>query len=293
MAENGFPTNDSPRLFSYIDYRKYLADHYEYKKRIVRGFSYRSLSRKAGFSSVSYVHHVMQGKRKITDNALEGFLKALELSSRERSYFENLVRFNQATDPDSKRRYYEQLLPIYRDETGTKLTREQYRFYSKWYGPVIREMVALKDFRESGEWISRRLRNLVTPVEAQRMLGLLLKLGLIERNAEGRLVITHLNLTTPAEVRELTLLKFHQDMLKRADDVLAKDDSGDREVSCITASLTREQFGRLKAEIQEFENRIMQDLENSSAGMGDEVYQFNCQLFALTKRIEETNGNKE
>lgn len=268
-------------LFQYLDYRRFLADFYKIKKKKKPRFSYRTFARLAGFSSSSYIHHVIQGKRDVSNNALEGFCRALGLKTREKIYFENLVRFNQALHPEARNRYYEMLLPIHKKESGLKLRVDQYRFYSKWYGPVMREMVMLTDFRESPQWIRRRLNNHITVGETREMIDLLLELGLIERK-EKRLIVTNKNLTTSAEVREMAVIPFHHNMLNRAKRSLEEDPPETREISCITAALSREQFVQIKEMIQEFHNRVMERIDQWD-GRGDEVYQFNCQLFSITR----------
>ncbi|MBI2083574.1 MAG: TIGR02147 family protein [Deltaproteobacteria bacterium] len=281
MVKKNKEKSPSPNLFEYTDYRRYLADYYQSKKNEKPGFSYRLFSRKAELSSPSYLLDVIKGKKNVEGKSLSGFCKALEFNSRERLYFENLVRFNQATNQETKRYYYEQLLPILQKENGTRLATDQYEYFNHWYAPIIREMVGLENFREDPVWISHRLRRKITPTEAKKTLQLLLDLKMIERDAQGRLKPTVVNLTTPAEVSAISVVKFHEEMLERAKESLGKDAGSKREISSITAALTPTQFRQFKQEIQEFQNKMMQYLENTDPS-APHVYQFNCQLFSLT-----------
>ena len=50
-------------VFSYEDYRTYLKDVYENRKR--RGLSHRGLARRAGLSSPSFLKAVMDGQKNL------------------------------------------------------------------------------------------------------------------------------------------------------------------------------------------------------------------------------------
>lgn len=277
------------RLFDYLDYRNYLKEHYRSKKSVSANFSYKAFSRAAGLGSPCYLRDVMTGRRNITPNTIGGFCKALGLGKRERTYFENLVRFNQATKPEAKREYYEQLLPTYKKECGIKLKKNQYKLLSQWYFPIIREMISLDDFDESSKWICKRLKNLITPSQARKTIQLLLELKLIERDQSGKLKITDTSLDTPDAVHDVAFSNFHKEMLERAKSAIDKDKAFDREISGITAAMSKKQFGRIKQYIQEFQNKLVYELQQTDEP-AEEVYQVNCQLFSLTRSQENKNG---
>lgn len=270
-----------PRLFEYLDYRAYLHDYYRAKKRQQPHFSYRSFSWRAGLSSPSFLLDVIKGKKNITSNSIAGFCQALRHDPQERFYFENLVYFNQATKTEAKHQFYEKILPIFKKECGTLIRECQQRYFSKWYVPVIREMVSLEGFRESPRWICQKLNQAITSFEAQEAIGMLLELGFLRRDDMGRLKINEENIDTPDPIPGSVPLKFHEEMIELAKKSLKGVPVACREISGITAAMTREQFSRLKHYIQELQNKLMNELEDSTGG-AEEVYQFNCQLFPLT-----------
>lgn len=276
-----------PDIFDYIDYRKYLADYYAFKKEQSPRFSYRYFSRQAGFNSPGYLLDVVKGSKNISPKTMEGFCRILGLNNRKRQYFADLVHFNQAKNPETKRYHYEQLIPVFKKEHGTRLKDKQYEFYSNWYGPVIREMVGMRHFNESPEWISKKLKNLVTPAQAKKMLETLLELNLVTKGADGKLSTTETHLCTPPEVSEVVVTKFHKEMLDLAKESLEKDEGTQREISCLTAALTPAKFETIKQTIQEFETKLaLQMKETGKEDEEEEVYQFNFQLFSLTKPVK-------
>lgn len=79
--------------------REFLNIWYQWSKQNNAKLSYASITRKAGFSSRSYVRDVMTGERRLTLEALPRFIKALGLKGDLKLYFSHLVNF--ACDPDA------------------------------------------------------------------------------------------------------------------------------------------------------------------------------------------------
>lgn len=93
-------------VFSYSDYRQYLADFYSEKKRLSE-YSYRHFSEKAQLNSPNYLALVIDGKRNLTVSNIHQFVKALELRTDEVEYFETIVHLTQAESEDEVN-FYEQ-----------------------------------------------------------------------------------------------------------------------------------------------------------------------------------------
>lgn len=67
-------------VFSYHDYRLFLADYYQAKKP--KGFSYRAFSRDAGLGAPNYLKLVIDGKRNPTGEMATRFAAACALMQR-------------------------------------------------------------------------------------------------------------------------------------------------------------------------------------------------------------------
>ena len=70
---------ESPEVFEYLDYRKYLRDFYASRKRGGRGFSYRAFSRRAQLQSPNYLKLVIEGQRNLTGPMANRFATACGL----------------------------------------------------------------------------------------------------------------------------------------------------------------------------------------------------------------------
>ncbi|HLD44306.1 MAG TPA: TIGR02147 family protein, partial [bacterium] len=97
-------------LFTYLDYRKYLKDWYEYHKQNTTGFSFRSFSQKAGFGSPNFLKRVIEGERNLTESSTRAVIKCLELNKQESAFFERLVLFNQSTSHEEKNVHYHSIV---------------------------------------------------------------------------------------------------------------------------------------------------------------------------------------
>jgi uncharacterized protein (TIGR02147 family) len=79
-------------LLESTDERDFLGRWYAWAKENKSGLTYAVLTRRAGFSSRSYVRDVMTGKRRLTMDALPRFVKAMELKGDFRRFFLLLVQ---------------------------------------------------------------------------------------------------------------------------------------------------------------------------------------------------------
>lgn len=268
-------------IFSYTDFRKLLADYYAQEKaKAPERFSFRFFARRAGFSSPNFLHLVIKGDRNLGHESIHRFARVLGLNKRETLFFESLVLFNQTTDPQEKRRAFEKVISFREYRSSRKLVSDQYEYLSKWYYPVIREMVNLEDFREEPSWIAKKLRPPVSRTEAAEALQRLQQLKLIGRDAKGRLRQTDQNLTTEEEVVSTALMKFHQQMIRHGLESLNYP-AGEREVSGLTMSLSPDQFHQVRQRIRECHREIQQLIANDGNGVPRKICQLNFQLFPL------------
>lgn len=268
------------KVFSYLDYREFLKARFARLKKTVR-ITHRSLAKKAGFSSPNFFKLVIEGQRNLSESSIEKIGKALDLEPGEIEFFAQLVRFNQAKRVEEKEAIYEQLKLLRRDLPLRRLEHSQYEYFGQWYAVAIRELIALKDFREDPEWIAAKLGNRVTATQARRALALLERLGLICRDPKGRLLPQQAPLSTGNEVASLAAYRFHRHMIDQAKRALSETPASHRDISSITLAVSKENCERIKQKIRQFRKEI---LAMSEEGTDAEVlYQMNIQFFNLTE----------
>ena len=269
-----------PDVLQYTNFRVYLRDYYEYKKKTQPAFSLRFFAEKAGLSSHAHLKLTIDGKRNITKSTVTKLIHGLGLIKQRATYFENLVFFNQATDDEEKKVYYEQLVKASPNSKLHKMDQAQLRIFREWHHSVILEMVSLKGFRPIPDWVSKRLDGKVTPAQVQESFNLLLELGLLVKTANGFRQRDPM-ITTDDEVQDLMVKQYHQQMLSLSKDKLSELASQDRDFSALTFSIRRKDFPNLKKQIQLMRKELLDF--SADAGEGDDVVQVNIQLFPLTR----------
>lgn len=267
-------------VFGYLDYRAFLGDYYLAKKQ-VRGFSYRSFSRRAGLSSPNYLKLVIEGQRNLSAEMAGRFAEACGLEEDAARYFVHLVAFNQATGVGERSKHYAKLTGFRRYRQAHKLDIAHAAYYASWYMPAIRELAASAEFQEDPAWIAQQLIPAITPLQAARAIDTLMELGLLVRGEEGRLVQADALVSTGPETRGVHIGAFHRAMTERAMESIDLVPAQDRDISSLTLCLSRGGLAAFKERIQ----RIRRELLELSAleENPEQVIQINFQLFPLSR----------
>src|SRR5688572_9924380 len=100
---------EKPNVYTYSDYRTYLADHYRYAKAAEYGFSFRAFSQRAGIRSTNYLKLVMDGERNLSPGMAARFARGCGLSGDRAEFFCELVNYCQAESVQDRNRGYERL----------------------------------------------------------------------------------------------------------------------------------------------------------------------------------------
>ena len=271
-----------PDVLQYTNYRVYLRDYYEYKKKTTAAFSLRFFAEKAGLSSHAHLKLAIDGKRNITKNTATKLIHGLGLEDQRAAYFESLVFFNQATTDEDKKIYYAQLIKASPRSRLHKMDKAQLRIFKEWHHSAILEMVGLKDFRPIPDQISKRLRGLITPAQVTESLNLLLELGLLVKTANGYRQSNPL-ITTDDEVQDVVVKMYHNQMLSLSNKMLNDLPGAERDVSALTFGIKRSDFVNLKKHLQLMRKELLDF--SAKAGEAEEVVQINIQLFPLTRGV--------
>ena len=271
-----------PDVLQYTNFRVYLRDYYEFKKKTLPAFSLWYFAEKAGLSSHAHLKLTIDGKRNITKGTVTKLIHGIGLEKQRAVYFENLVFFNQAETDEEKHAYYEQLVKSSPRSKLHKMDKAQFRIFKEWHHSAILEMVSLANFRPIPETIAKRLNNLITPAQAQESLNLLVEVGLLVKTANGYRQSNPM-ITTDDEVQDMMVKMYHQQMLKVSADMLNALDSENRDFSAITFSIRRQDFANLKKHIQLMRKELLDF--SAKAGEAEDVVQVNIQLFPLTRGV--------
>lgn len=279
-----------PDILEYDSYRKYLRDTYAFLKQIKPQFSFRFFSRMAGFNSPNFLKLVMEDQRNLSSESTEKFVKALKLAGKEASHFRQLVLLEQASSLEEKKIYAEQLIKSRNYKKLKPLSEKEFAYYANWYTIPVREMVGLPDFVEDAKWIANRLVPHITTGEAQKALDDLLALGMIERDANGKLKQTQVHVSTGDQITATSVIHFHQTMAKLGSESIHRTPHTERDISSVTVAFSKSNFENIKKLVQNFRRELLNLSEKDPAPQ--EVYQLNFHFFPLTE-IQDKKGDEK
>lgn len=276
----------TPDIHGYLDYRRFLSDWFEAKKAGNPRYSHRLFARKAGHKNPSLLLLVAQGKRNLSPTNVRGFARALELSAAEARFFGHLVDLDQAATPEEQNAAWAHISASRRFRAARRVEGEGFEVISTWYHSAIHELARRDDFEADPAWVARTLRPRITKSQAKQALDLLSSLGMLAPDENGRVEPRDVSLATPHEVAGLAARNYHHGMLGLARDSIAASGRDERHLSAVTVCIPRSLVPRLKAEIDAFQERLL-DLCDSAEGDREQVYQAHLALFPLSEPPEE------
>jgi uncharacterized protein (TIGR02147 family) len=255
-------TSVFPLIEKYRDYRKFISDFYQFKKGQRSGFSFRQFSQKAGLKSPNYLQLVMRGDRNLSEDMAEHVGNAMDLTETQCRYFISLVRQENAKSEDELVQAQEASLVALKKLVSKYLRKQEAHVLSEWHYLLVRELVSLSDFEPSGEYISQKLKSLISPQVGERALRVLLETGFLKIN-KGRWQIVDAVIDTGDTVFTDDLIKkYHSKSLKIWSENLDKWNSKDLELGVLTLSLPSSKVPELKKRMHEFQDQILGWLQN-------------------------------
>lgn len=281
-----------PNVFVAQNYRDFLREFYFYEKQTTTAFSYRVFSARAGFKSPNFLKLVIDGKRNLTLASIRGIIKALKLTPDEGTFFKNLVLLNQAKTAGEKGEHVREMFKskVFRELYPMK--KAELEFYQNWYCIPIREMIGSPGFQDDPKWIASRLRPLAPVQKVVDAIEIMLQLGLIRRDENGKLRQCQKNLTTGDEVQSTAVAEFHKQMIHLAANSIDEVNRMQRDVSSSTILISETTLHRLKEMVRGFRKAILAEAEQGGAGK-QAVYQINFQVFPLSEFIAVADETEE
>jgi uncharacterized protein (TIGR02147 family) len=277
-------------IYEFIDYRKFLDTFYKEQKKKSRNFSYRYFCLKAGINSPSFLKHVIDGKRNLTRAVIEKFRVALKLTPKESIYFRNLVFFNQAKTSGEKQEHYAVLRSMAGGVKEAVLGADTYDYFVNWYTPVIRELVCLYDFKEDYQSLAATLQPPILPSEAKASVKLLIRLKLVQRQADGTYTQTDSAITADGTITSMAVRSFTKSMIEHSKAALDSVDKNKRHISGITMGISPETFAVLCAETEAFKDRIKLIVNQDK--YGSRIYQMNLSFFPVSEELRLSRNTK-
>ena len=269
-------------IVEYSDFRQYMLDYYEERKRR-SVFSWREFSKIAGFTSSSYMKVVCDGRSKLSRIGVERTGAAMGLVGFEMEYFRAMVEFGQASTEEKKKAAYQNMLAIAKVHKVRVLEGDLFEFYDSWQNPVVRELAPLMPGATPGE-IAKKCYPEISAAEVQQSLNFLTKAGLLKKAGDSAFVQAETSITGTPDATRLALRGMHRQMSKLATPALDLPVE-QRNFSGVTMGVSRESYERIVKVLDECRRQIIAIAADDKDI--DQVYRLNLHLFPLTKNVKE------
>ena len=269
-------------IFEYRDYRVYIRDFYESRKKC-SAFTWREFAKLAGFSSSGFLKLVCDGKTRLSKVGVEKVLSAMNLSGAQAEYFRLMVSFCDSQQPDVRRTSFERMMKIASENRVEFLEAKSFAYFSSWANPALRELAPIMKGATPLE-MGHALVPAISAAEARESLELQESLGLLKKDECGNYVQTSEGVSSTREVISATVVNMQKQYAHLAADSLERYSRDYRHISGMTMGLDREAYERLAAELDAFRKKVAEIVSNVKSY--DRVYRMNLQLFPLSKKVE-------
>ena len=266
-------------LFEYLNYREFLRDAYEERHATDWRFSHRYIADRAGFDG-SMFNKILQGKRNLTERMVSVFAEIFCRDMRERTYFANMVAFNQAKNHSESRKYLEKLVAT-KECKVEDLAKDQFEYFDHWYHAVIRELVTFYPYVGDDAALGLMVRPPITGSQVRSSIALLERLSMIKKNPEtGFYEQTQGLISSGSESFSTAVNSYIQQNLDVAQTAMDRFDKTERNLSTLAFACDETTYGELVEMVRRFRREVLAKV--SQCEKPNRVFQLGMQLFPLS-----------
>lgn len=282
--------NRKPALGEYTDFRNYLHDYYQYKRRESQGelrpYTYAHFSAAANIKSPNYLKLIIEGQRNLSKDMIKKFSKAIGHTKEEFEEFQALVLYGQAKTPLERNQYLKSLseIRVRQQIKRGQIRQEAFDKVPSWVSWVLFALADQEGARFEVETLRDLMRNKATADEIKKSLDRLIESGELVRDEDGKLKKGRLLMAGSEDIPVELVRKLQAELIYLGLESLFQDRPQDREFGALTLALTEQEFEQLKFEVRQLRKRWFRDFSvNRQNTKGDRVFQVNFQLFPVTK----------
>ncbi len=266
-------------IFEYLNYREFLKDAYEERHASDWRFSHRYIADKAGFDS-SMFNKILQGKRNLTERMVEVFASIFCGDYREKSYFANMVSFNQAKTHTESRQFLEKLVAT-KECRVENLAKDQFEYFDHWYHAVVRELVTFYPYVGDDAALGLMVRPPISASQVKSSIALLERLSMIKKNeVTGFYEQTQGLVSSGTESYSTAVNAYIQQNLDVAQTAMDRFDRSERNLSTLAFGCDEETYSELVEMVRRFRREVLAKVQ--SCQKPNRVFQLGMQLFPLS-----------
>ncbi len=154
---------------------------------------------------------------------------------------------------------------------------DYFELISDWRHYAVLSLLELPTAKYESKWIAKRLN--ISSIEARDIMDRLRRLSLVGEK-DGRMIQASMPIRMENKISTAATRRFHQQLLKKAEESLENDPIEIRDFSSMTFALDQSLVPYATQKIREFRRRLVADLEKK--GNSNKVFQLNVQLYPVS-----------
>ena len=275
-------------ITEYHDYRTYMRDFYEERKR-VSYFTWRQFASLAGFVSPTYLKLVCDGKTRLSKPGIEKVARAMGLEGFDYTYFGLLVKFGNAKNAVEKEAALRELEREARLIKVRIVDADAFHYFENPACPIVRELAPIMPESDPGE-IAAHIKNKTTMLDVREVLQFLVKAGFLLKTGKETYEQTEKSVKGSKEAIPLAMRSMNREMAKLGVQAIDTDGVEERNYSGVTMGIDEAAYARIVAEIDACRKKVV-DIARECQNI-NQVYRLNLQLFPLTDKVSNRGENK-
>lgn len=264
-----------PSIYQFVDYRTFLKERFQWLQTQDTSFSQRKLARVAGFANPGFFNEVIQGRRKLSPNAIDRMGTGLDLESNETEFLRVLVAYTEAKTLNDKEQAHQRLEQRRNRHFFRRLNQSQSKYYLDFNYPLVRAAIEACDFRGNYQTLGDFLRPPMPAASVKRYVRDLCEWGLVEQGRDGKYGVTHSYLEPPEEMRD-ALVRLQQAWLSQTVFQMNTVPAGERHVSSALLTVSEPTYRQILGTIEKMREEILRLVKDDKAV--DRVVLFNIQV---------------
>ena len=272
-------------IIEYNDYRLYMRDFYEERKR-TSYFTWREFASLAGFVSPTYLKLVCDGNTRLSKPGIAKVARAMGLEGFDYTYFGLLVKFGNAKSATEKE---EALRELGREASMNKiriLDADAFRYYEMPTCPIVRELAPLMPGATPRD-IAEECKEYVSAEEVRDVLNFLVKAGFLKKDGEKVYSQTEQTVIGSQEALPIAIRAMHKEMANMAVRAVDRYSVNARHFTGVTLSVNQEASERIAKELDACCRRVLA-IANEYNDQ-DQVCRINFQFFPVTEKVKEVH----
>lgn len=266
-------------IFSYVDYRAFLADWRIKAKEADKRISNEFICRKLRVANRSYFMDLEKGRRNIGPDMQERICELMKLNKEQSKYFKALVGYGQPTSSTDKAYWFEQLISL--NHTPKRIVSpDEYDFYRSWHHTTVRALLDTYEYRGDSKEASKRLLGRVSAKEVEESVKLLRNLGLVEK-VDGVYKVTSKVVSTGDNACGELLRQFQISNLSLIKQVIEANEPKSHNSVVLTLSLSKPAKELVEEQVKAFRSKVVA-IVNKDAEPASEVVKVAMHLIPET-----------